>query len=51
MSKAGEVRFGVIGAGLATTVEDAEAIAAAVRAAGITLMVDFHARWRSTISR
>ena len=30
---------------LATTAEDAEAIAAAVRAAGITLMVDFHARW------
>jgi predicted dehydrogenase len=30
---------------LATTAEDAEAIAAAVRQAGITLMVDFHARW------
>jgi predicted dehydrogenase len=30
---------------LATTAEDAEAIAAAVREAGITLMVDFHARW------
>jgi predicted dehydrogenase len=30
---------------LATTREDAEAIAAAVRAAGITFMVDFHARW------
>ena len=30
---------------LATTREDAAAIAAAVRAAGITYMVDFHARW------
>jgi predicted dehydrogenase len=30
---------------LATTAEDAEAIAEAVRAVGITLMVDFHARW------
>jgi len=30
---------------LATTREDAVAIAAAVRKAGITFMVDFHARW------
>lgn len=30
---------------LATTLEDAQAIADAVRTAGITLMVDFHARW------
>ena len=30
---------------LATTREDAEAIAAAVRASGVTYMVDFHARW------
>jgi predicted dehydrogenase len=30
---------------LATSREDAEAIAAAVRASGITYMVDFHARW------
>ncbi len=30
---------------LATSLEDAEAIAAAVRAAGVTYMVDFHARW------
>ena len=30
---------------LATSREDAEAIAAAVRASGVTYMVDFHARW------
>ena len=30
---------------LATSREDADAIAAAVRAAGVTYMVDFHARW------
>jgi predicted dehydrogenase len=30
---------------LATSLEDAEAIAAAVRASGVTYMVDFHARW------
>jgi predicted dehydrogenase len=30
---------------LATTRQDADAIAAAVRASGITYMVDFHARW------
>jgi predicted dehydrogenase len=30
---------------LATTREDAEAIAAAVRASGVSYMVDFHARW------
>ena len=30
---------------LATTREDAEAIAAAVRSSGVTYMVDFHARW------
>ena len=35
---------------LATTQEDAEAIAAAVRAAGITLMVDFHARWNPPLA-
>jgi len=30
---------------LATSREDAEAIAAAVRSSGVTYMVDFHARW------
>jgi predicted dehydrogenase len=30
---------------LATTLEDAEAIAAAVRSSGVPYMVDFHARW------
>ena len=35
---------------LATTAEDAEAIAAAVREAGITLMVDFHARWNPSFA-
>lgn len=30
---------------LATKIEDAEAIAAAVRESGVRLMVDFHARW------
>lgn len=30
---------------LATTLEDAETVAEAVRSAGITFMVDFHARW------
>jgi len=34
---------------LATTVEDAEVIAEAVRSAGITFMIDFHARWNPPI--
>jgi predicted dehydrogenase len=35
---------------LATTLEDAEAIAKAVRKAGITFMVDFHARWNPPLA-
>jgi predicted dehydrogenase len=35
---------------LATTLEDAEAIAKAVRIAGITFMVDFHARWNPPLA-
>jgi len=35
---------------LATTREDAEAIATAVRASGVTLMVDFHTRWNPTFA-
>jgi predicted dehydrogenase len=34
---------------LATTLEDAEAVAEAVRSAGIRLMVDFHTRWNPPI--
>ncbi len=35
---------------LATTLEDAEAVAKAVRKAGITFMVDFHARWNPPLA-
>lgn len=35
---------------LATTLEDAQSIAAAVRSAGITFMVDFHARWNPPLA-
>jgi len=35
---------------LATTLEDAEAVAKAVRRAGITFMVDFHARWNPPLA-
>ena len=34
---------------LATTLEDAEAVAEAVRTAGVRLMVDFHTRWNPPI--
>jgi predicted dehydrogenase len=34
---------------LATTLEDAEAVAEAVRSAGVRLMVDFHTRWNPPI--